>query len=222
MNIHKVLLTAILILFPTLTAAGCKTQTCVVVNTETAIGIVAVYQPELNLPTGKLGFARSETVLVPTNRISDTTSNKALGLAGVIGQGARDCANVITEINFVNFFAFWRSNGIYQRIAVGEVAVSQPGASMMFAKDEAGQISQAAADAIKSLSSGSGSTAETAVQDERVSLKTQLIKLCQNEAVKTAVIEYLKTKNITWDSFIDDTVKVTVAEIKDLLAKVQK
>lgn len=193
---------------------GCKAQTCVVANTDTLIGIEAIYQPDLNLPVAKLGYARHEMVIVPTNRVSDDNPT------GIQGQGARDSANVITEFNFTNFFSFWRSNGIYQRIAVGDIAVTQPGASMMFAKDETGQISAAAAEAIKSLSAKSDSS-DTSLP-EKTKLKTQLLKLCKDEAVKAKVLAFLKEKGSTWDDFIDDRIQIAVEEIKKLIEEITK
>lgn len=191
---------------------GCGTQTCIIANTDTMIGLQATYQPEIQLPTGKLGYARHEIVIVPTNRVSDDNPE------GMQGDGAKDSANVITEFNFSNFFSFWRTNGIYQRIAVGDIAVTQPGAAVMFAKDDVGQISEAAASAIKALTGGSSSQST----DERVTLKTELVKLSQNETVKKVVVDWLASKGITWDAFIDDKVLVTIDEIKTLLSQVKK
>jgi hypothetical protein len=42
------------------------------------------------------------------------------------------------ELKYNNLFT---GGGLYQRLAVGDIAVGQPGASMLFAKDSSGNLS---------------------------------------------------------------------------------
>lgn len=95
----------------------------VVSGTSTVLGVQIAENPATQLYSAKFGYARSEVALVPTN-----------GPA------------VIMELRYSGIFS--RSGGIYQRLAVGNAAVMQPGATLMFAKDVDGNISSNAVQAI--------------------------------------------------------------------------
>lgn len=95
----------------------------VVSGTGTILGVQIAENPATQLYEAKFGYARAEVALVPTN-----------GPA------------VIMELRYSGIFS--RSGGIYQRLAVGNAAVSQPGAALMFAKDAEGNISSNAVQAI--------------------------------------------------------------------------
>ena len=95
----------------------------VVSGTGTILGVQIAENPATQLYEAKFGYARAEVALVPTN-----------GPA------------VIMELRYSGIFS--RSGGIYQRLAVGNAAVSQPGAALMFAKDADGNISSNAIQAI--------------------------------------------------------------------------
>lgn len=95
----------------------------VVSGTSTILGVQIAENPATQLYSAKFGYARSEVALVPTN-----------GPA------------VIMELRYSGIFS--RSGGIYQRLAVGNAAVMQPGATLMFAKDVDGNISSNAVQAI--------------------------------------------------------------------------
>lgn len=95
----------------------------VVSGTGTILGVQIAENPATQLYEAKFGYARAEVALVPTN-----------GPA------------VIMELRYSGIFS--RSGGIYQRLAVGNAAVSQPGAALMFAKDADGNISSNAVQAI--------------------------------------------------------------------------
>lgn len=104
-------------LFAALLLTGCHAidHNYVVTGTGTIIGVQIAENPATQLYEAKLGYARAETALVPTN-----------GPA------------VIMELRYGGIFS--RSGGIYQRLAVGKDAVQQPGAAFMFAKDAEGNL----------------------------------------------------------------------------------
>jgi hypothetical protein len=104
---------------------GCQAidRNYVITGTGTILGVQVAENPTTQLYEAKFGYSRAETALVPTNGVS-----------------------VLMELKYSGIFS--RSGGIYQRLAVGDVAVRQPGASFMFAKDANGQVSTNVADAI--------------------------------------------------------------------------
>lgn len=105
--------------------SGCRAidRNYVVTGTGTIIGIQIAENPATQLYEAKLGYARAEAALVPTNGVS-----------------------VLMELKYSGIFS--RGGGIYQRLAVGDTAIRQPGAAVMFAKDADGKISSNAVEAI--------------------------------------------------------------------------
>jgi len=105
--------------------AGCGTveRNYLITNTGTIIGVQIAQNPTTQLYEAKLGYARAESALVPTNG-----------------------ASVLMELRYGGIFS--SSGGIYQRLAVGDAAVKQPGAAFMFAKDATGNLSTNALQAI--------------------------------------------------------------------------
>lgn len=99
-----------------LTGCAAVNRNYVVTGTGTILGVQIAENPATQLYEAKLGYARAETALVPTNGVS-----------------------VLMELRYSGIFS--RKGGIYQRLAVGETAVKQPGASLMFAKDANGDVS---------------------------------------------------------------------------------
>jgi hypothetical protein len=100
--------------------------------------------PATQLYHVKFGYVRSELAYVPTNRGGATNESAYAG-------GAKDAADVIMELRFQNLF---KGGGLYQRLAVGSVAVVQPGASFMFAKDADGTLSATSASAVAAAVNG--------------------------------------------------------------------
>ena len=113
--------------------AGCATNNTVLVSTGTVIGVELGQNPSTGLYQAKLGYNRGEIALVPT-------TNKYT-------------PDVITELKYNGIFSTGADSGIYQRMAVGSLAVAQPGAMAMFLKDGTGSISPGTVEALKSLSS---------------------------------------------------------------------
>lgn len=112
-------------LFAALLLTGCSAinHSYVVSGTGTILGLQIAENPATQLYEAKFGYARAEMALVPTN-----------GPA------------VIMELRYSGIFS--RSGGIYQRLAVGDAAVKQPGAAFMFAKDANGNLSSNVVEAI--------------------------------------------------------------------------
>lgn len=115
--------------------AGCASErNNVVVGTSTVIGLSVAQNPASQLYEAKLGYARVEVALIPTNKRGTN--------APTTGNGAADTANVLMELHYANIFSFTDA-GIYQRLAVGSIAVAQPGASLMFSKSPTGVVNPA-------------------------------------------------------------------------------
>jgi hypothetical protein len=129
--------------FLALVLDGCTgiNQNYVISATGTVIGIEVAQNPANQMYHAKLGYVRSELALVPTNK----------GTNGVPANsgGAKDTANVLMEMKFSGIFS--PSGGIYQRLAVGDKAVAQQGAAIMFAKDADGKLSTNVLQHIKSI-----------------------------------------------------------------------
>jgi hypothetical protein len=109
---------------------GCATNNRVLVATGTIIGVEIAENPTTGLYQAKLGYNRGELALVPTTN-------------GYV-------PDVLVEIQYAGLFS--RNGGIYQRLAVGPNAVTQPGAMAMFLKDNNGNVSSNTLEVIKSLS----------------------------------------------------------------------
>lgn len=139
---------------------GCSTtSTSVIAATGTTIGVELSQNQTTQTPTAVLGYKRAELAYVPTNRGTagkTTTTQDAKGNPVVVqesglsthGDGAKDSANVLMELNYRGIFTNDSKSGIYQRLAVGDKAVSGPGASVMFAKNIDGTLDDNAAAAV--------------------------------------------------------------------------
>lgn len=128
-----------LVLILILALTGCSSvRHAVITSTGTGLGFSITENPSTGLYEVKFGYIRSEFAFVPSNRS---------GLAGEtnFNNGAKDVADVMMELRFENLL---KGGGLYQRLAVGSVAVSQPGAAFMFAKGSDGNLDPSAAKAI--------------------------------------------------------------------------
>ena len=101
--------------------SGCENLHSVVTTTQTGLGVSVSENPSTQLYEARLGYFRNEFAFVPgdTNR------------PGTV-------PDVLLEIRLENIF---KGGLVYQRLAVGRNAVTQPGAALMFAKDPKGNIS---------------------------------------------------------------------------------
>lgn len=115
-------------------AAGCSTvHDTIITSTATTLGVEVAQNPTTQLYQAKLGYSRAEIAFVPTDK-------------GTNQPGAANTGNVMFELRLRNIFA---GGGVYQRLAIGKDAVSQPGAAYLFAKDQDGNISTNTASFIK-------------------------------------------------------------------------
>ena len=145
--------TVYLILIPALFLGACTTKHGVIAHTGTVVGLDLSEDPASGLYHVKFGYARSELAYVPSNRSSGATNDPTFG------GGAKDVASVIMELKMQNIFS---GGGIYQRLAVGDAAVTQPGAVFMFAKDADGTLPSASAAAVTQALAGIPSPDATA------------------------------------------------------------
>lgn len=189
--------------------AGCSAikNHYVISGTTTVIGVEIAENPQTQLYHARLGYVRAELAMVPTNK-GDTNS---------VAGGAKDTADVIMEIRYGGIFS--RSGGIYQRLAVGSTAVSQPGAAFMFAKDSTGDMSPLTADAVSKAigtvtNSPSASTVSAALPAAKAYEQS-------NDATKAVFDEVAKTQGyknfsafLTDKGLTADKVQLMIAALK--------
>ena len=121
---------------------GCtQNRETVLAVTGTVIGVQIHQKDTDKTPELKIGYVRSEFDYVPTDKRMDTNAPNG---------STTNSANVLMEINAGCNFGLGVAYGgsVYQRLAVGSVAVSQPGAAFMMAKDESGKTAAATAKAV--------------------------------------------------------------------------
>lgn len=142
-NIHKISNIVLVSALSVVGLYGCfeKQGYSVLAATGTVIGVEVSQNPATQTPQAKLGYNRGEFAFVPTNR----DGGKA---AGTSHNGASDSANVIMELRYGGIFDTGSTSGIYQRLAVGAVAVQEPGAAFMFAKDASGTLTDNTSQAV--------------------------------------------------------------------------
>lgn len=133
------MLSGALILAGGIMTQGCAGRHSVVAVTGTVIGVEIAQNPQTQMYQAKLGYNRGEFALVPTNRSANEEP-------GNQGGGAKDSTDVLMELRYGGIFS--KDAGIYQRLAVGKTAVSQPGAAFMFAKGNDGELGAEQAEAI--------------------------------------------------------------------------
>lgn len=126
---------------------GCQSSRYyLLASTATNIGVEISQNPANQSPQAKLGYQRAELAIVPTNRSAEDSSTNSKG------DGAKDVPDVLIELRYGGIFDLGKSSGIYQRLAIGNTAVRQPGAAFMFARDADGNLSKEAVAAIQKIS----------------------------------------------------------------------
>jgi hypothetical protein len=146
--------------------AGCAAdKENVLAVTGTVIGVQIHQKDTDKTPELKVGYARTEFAYVPTDKRSDTNASS--------GSAAKS-ANVLMEINANGNVGLGTAyqGGIYQRLAVGEIAVSQPGAAVMMAKNQDGQIDPSAAVAVANATKNINNipTQSTVITDRKMKI----------------------------------------------------
>jgi hypothetical protein len=122
--------------------AGCVSRSSIVTSTGTMLGFELAQNPASQMYQLKFGYSRAEWAAVPVK----------------ITNSLVDVPDVILELRYKGVFS--SDGALYQRLAIGSEAVKQPGASMMFAKDSAGQVSLASAAALTSIHGAMTSSAK--------------------------------------------------------------
>lgn len=183
--------------------SGCATQGySVIASTGTTIGVGISQQPTNGAIEATLGYKRAEVAFVPTNRNGGESS------ANSIAGGAKDSSDVIMELRYSGIFSPGDGSGIYQRLAVGNEAVKQPGASLMFARDAGGKIDAQAESALKAVSklpaSNEGLEAKRAkIATQYASEKDSSVKSKYDSAAKNA--NYADFKAFLLDQNLTET-----------------
>lgn len=214
-NCHPLCLGALVVaVLLGLTLPGCQAvRHMVLASTATNIGVEISQNPATQSPYAKLGYQRAELAIVPSNRTTqdDVTDQTSMG------NGAMDVADVVMELRYGGIFDWGPSSGIYQRLAVGSRAVTQPGASMMFSKDANGSVSKEASEALKSLSTVPQEDPDIAKK------KACLLKHRKsNDPSKNAIdAEIKKSMNMTWDEFTDNR-NISADKMTHLLDELKK
>lgn len=111
----------------------------VLAATGTTIGVEISQNPATQTPQGKLGYNRAELAFVPT------------GLDAEQGGNTAETADVVMELHYPGIFDMGPSSGIYQRLAVGNTAVQQPGAALLFARNTSGDVTAEAKAALAAV-----------------------------------------------------------------------
>ena len=126
-----------------------NTNHYVIASTGTVIGVEVAQNPANQTPQAKLGYDRAELALVPTSRPPCAIkSDDSSVICGEIKGAVKDVPDVLMELRYGGIFDLGASSGIYQRLAVGQTAVSRPGAAFLFAKDSDGNLNPQAAQAL--------------------------------------------------------------------------
>ena len=99
--------------------SGCATQNPIVTSAQSVLGISVSQNQTTQMYEARAGIVLSQVAIVPC-----ATNGTA-------------CVPVIQEFKVNNLFA---GGLVYQRLAVGVDAVSQPGAAAMFAKNSSGVL----------------------------------------------------------------------------------
>jgi len=120
---------------------GCTNLHSVITSTQTGLGVSVSENPSTQLYEMRFGYFRNEFAFVP----GDTNH------PGTV-------PDVLMEIRMENIL---KGGLVYQRLAVGSHAVSQPGAAMLFAKGADGGVDpQTAAALLRIPAPDAGATAE--------------------------------------------------------------
>lgn len=207
----------VLLLLPVALLSGCANQGySIIASTATTIGVGISQQPTSGSLDATLGYKRAELAFVPTNRRSGADP-------GSVGGGARDSGNVIMELRYSGSFFDNANAGIYQRLAVGDVAVQQDSTTLLFAKDSAGNIDTETARAILNVK------ALPAVAKGTVSAKLPLsdkYRSYQNDPTTrekfNSAVKGVKPDNSDYKSFDDfilekDTPEKTIENVRNNL-----
>ncbi|GEM_PF-4204127 len=203
----KLYLLSSLCCFGALFITGCSSNNghYVVATSSTLIGIEVAQNPASQIPEGKLGYSRHELALVPTDRMQPDNEPRSehyevtydakdritkeihqVNSSGISEiKGSDKSTDVLMELKATGLLSFNAS--VYQRLAVGENAVKQPGAALMFSRDAEGKTD---AEAVKAAFTEISKKTETIPLTEITILnqyKTIIDKFAGSDANAAAV-----------------------------------
>jgi len=190
-----------------LAAGGCATRThYVVAATGTVIGVEIDQNPATQTPQAKLGYNRGELAIVPTDRQvcsvpKDSTEVRCVPEGGT----AEAVPDVLMELKYAGIFDLGQASGIYQRLAVGNTAVRQPGASLMFARNATGDLDPAVAGALAAVSK------TPIVTPQSLELKTRMWRAYEANQTRKDSFD-AAAKSAGFDSFVDYITETTTAD----------
>jgi L-alanine-DL-glutamate epimerase-like enolase superfamily enzyme len=149
-SVFKVTINAVILVGLTQLSIGCTAvRDNVLATTVTVIGVQIHQKDQDKTPELKIGYARTEFAFVPTDHETARNSTDQ-GTKGSASGSARNSAEVLMEIHAEGNFGLGTAyqGGVYQRLAVGQTAVQQPGAALMMAKNKDGTLDKNSADAV--------------------------------------------------------------------------
>ncbi|MFN5028995.1 MAG: hypothetical protein ACK5D9_07635 [Burkholderiales bacterium] len=135
-----------------------------------------------------------------------------------------ESANVIMELNYGGASGGTGTGGIYQRLAVGSIAVAQGGAAALFAKDNNGNLSAEAASAMKNVASVPAMDKDAVSSLAPVAVAYSTAKAAPNKTAfekynKAATLIDRKQKFKDFEAVLTDptVTKEEVAKLRELL-----
>jgi len=149
-SLVKVIINAAILVELSLLVMGCAAvRDNVLAITATVIGVQIHQKDQDKTPEVKIGYARTEFAFVPTDH-ETAPNSKDQEKKGSASGSARNSAEVLMEINAQGSIGLGTAyqGGVYQRLAVGQTAVTQPGAAFMMAKNADGKLEKDSADAV--------------------------------------------------------------------------
>jgi len=188
--------------------AGCATvEHSVIATTGTNIGIELSQNPENKWPILRIGYQRVEHAIVPTNRSAKKKPDESFG------RGALDHGEVMMELRYGGLCCKEGYGGVYQRLAVGPLAVTHGSAEMMFAKDAKGEIPEQTLEAIKNLQKIPASTASI----REVKNELMALKACHGDILDRLLEEHSLG---TYDELMDKKTftRTQIGAIKNILS----
>ncbi len=157
---RKLLILSLLPLLVT-ACAGVRESSGIIASTGTILGIEGSQSPSTDTPQATIGYKRAEFTFVPATQIGEVSEAESCGRDANNNEVCvKDdvpifaTPNVLTEVYFKTLL----QSTLYQRMAVGETAVQQGGAAIIFAKGPDGELDDDGAAAIRATQSGGANT----------------------------------------------------------------
>jgi hypothetical protein len=187
-SVVKVTIDAFILVALSLVPFGCAAvQDHVLATTTTVIGVQIHQKDGDKTPELKIGYARSEFTFVPTP-----------------SGNPRNSAEVLMEINAQGNFGLGVAyqGGVYQRLAVGQIAVTQPGAAFMMAKNSNGTLDVNTANAVSQALQNIPETPGDALAAREPLRKAYLALSSTKKAVFDAAVKAVAPDYGTFSNFL--------------------